>query len=94
MAQNINLGIFATENIQQATLSLLADLGIKMNVRSLQQIPISAVVSAQFGQTPKAVQAICDKIQESYLAGVISDKTFTSQDNETTFREACENVDK
>ena len=94
MAKNINLGIFANDNIQKATLSLLSDLGIEMHVRSEQHIPIPAVVAAQLGQTPKAVQDICDKIKESYLAGVISDKTFTSHDDAQTFNEACENMDK
>ena len=33
MGKTINLGIFASENIQKATLSLLSDLGIEMEVR-------------------------------------------------------------
>ena len=77
MGKAINLGIFASENIQKATLSLLSDLGIEMEVRSQQQIPIPAIVAASLGKTPQAVQDVCDKIAESYLVGIISDKTFT-----------------
>lgn len=94
MAKTINLGIFASDNIQRATLSLLSDLGIEMEVRSEQQIPIPAIVAASLGNTPKAVQNICDKIAESYLAGIISDKTFTGDDDAVSFEEACENADK
>lgn len=92
MGKEINLGIFASDNIQSATLSLLADLGIDMEVRSQQQIPIPAVVAASLGQTPKAVQEICDKIAESYLAGIISDNTFTGEGGAASFEEACQNV--
>lgn len=94
MAKTINLGIFANDNIQKATLSLLADLGIRMEVRSHQQIPIPAVVAASLGQTPNEIQEICSKIAESYLAGIISEKTFTGNDNVVSFEEACENVGK
>ena len=94
MAKTINLGIFANDNIQKATLSLLADLGIRMEVRSHQQIPIPAVVAASLGQTPNEIQEICSKIAESYLAGIISEKTFTGNDNVVSFKEACENVGK
>lgn len=94
MGKEINLGIFASDNIQSATLGLLSDLGIDMEVRSQQQIPIPAVVAASLGQTPKAVQEICDKIAESYLAGILSDKTFTGEDGATSFEEACENAGK
>ena len=76
MAKKINLGIFASDNIQKATLSLLADLGIRMEVRSHQQIPIPVVVAASLGETPNEIQEICSKIAESYLAGIISEKTF------------------
>ena len=94
MGKTINLGIFASENIQKATLSLLSDLGIEMEVRSQQQIPIPAIVAASLGKTPKAVQDICDKIAESYLVGIISDKTFTGEDDAASFEEACENTDR
>ena len=94
MAKTIDLGIFTTDNIQSATLSLLSDLGIEMEVRSEQQIPIPAIVASSLGKTPKAVQDICDKIAESYLAGIISDKTFTGDDYAISFEEACENADK
>ena len=94
MARTINLCIFASDNIQRATLSLLSDLGIEMEVRSEQQIPIPAIVAASLGNTPKAVQDICDKIAESYLAGIISDKTFTGENDAVSFEEACENADK
>ena len=94
MGKTINLGIFASENIQKATLSLLSDLGIEMEVRSQQQIPIPAIVAASLGKTPKAVQDICDKIAESYLVGIISDKTFTGEDDDASFEEACENTDR
>jgi len=94
MSKTINLGIFASENIQKATLSLLSDLGIDMEVRSQQQILIPAVVTASLGKTPQAVQDICDKITESYLAGIISDRTFTGEESVTSFGEACENADK
>lgn len=92
MGKEINLGIFASDNIQSATLGLLSDLGIDMEVRSQQQIPIPAVVAASLGQTPKAVQDICDKIAKSYLAGIISDKTFTGEEGAASFEEACENA--
>lgn len=92
MGKEINLGIFASDNIQSATLGLLSDLGIDMEVRSQQQIPIPAVVAASLGQTPKTVQEICDKIAESYLAGIISDKTFTGEEGAASFEEACENA--
>jgi hypothetical protein len=94
MAKTINLGIFASDNIQKATLSLLADLGIRMEVRSHQQIPIPAVVAASLGQTPNEIQEICSKIAESYLAGIISEKTFTGNDNVVSFEEACKSVGK
>ena len=94
MGKAINLGIFASENIQKATLSLLSDLGIEMEVRSQQQIPIPAIVAASLGKTPQAVQDICDKIAESYLVGIISDKTFTGEDDDASFEEACENTDR
>jgi hypothetical protein len=93
MGKAINLGIFANENIQKATLSLLSDLGIEMEIRSQQQIPIPAIVAASLGKTPKAVQDICDKIAESYLAGIISDRTFKGEDDAVSFEEACENTD-
>ena len=92
MAKKINLGIFASDNIQKATLSLLADLGIRMKVRSHQQIPIPVVVAASLGETPNEIQEICSKIAESYLAGIISEKTFAGNDNVVSFEEACENV--
>ena len=91
MAKNINLGVFAGENIQSATLSLLADLGIEMHVHSEQQISIPDIMDAILGKTPKAVLDICAKIRESYLVGVISDETFRNPDEEQTFFEACEN---
>lgn len=94
MGKAINLGIFASENIQNATLSLLSDLGIDMEVRSQQQIPIPAVVAASLGHIPQAVQSVCDKIAESYLAGIISDKTFTEEGNAVSFEQACNNVDR
>jgi len=94
MGKSINLGVFASENIQKATLSLLSDLGIDMEVRSQQQIPIPTIVAASLGKTPKAVQDICDKIAESYLAGIITDKTFTGEDDIISFEEACKNADR
>ena len=94
MGKSINLGVFASENIQKATLSLLSDLGIDMEVRSQQQIPIPTIVAASLGKTPKAVQDICNKIAESYLAGIITDKTFTGEDDIISFEEACKNADR
>ena len=94
MGKAINLGIFASENIQRATLSLLSDLGIDMEVRSEQQIPIPAIVTASLGKTPKAAQDICDKIAESYLVGIITDKTFTGEYDAASFEEACDNADR
>ena len=94
MAKNINLGIFANDNIQQATLSLLSDLGIKMYVRSEQQILIPAVVAASLGETPKEIQDICDKISESYLAGIISEDTFNKKDYTVPLEDALENASK
>ena len=94
MGKAINLGIFASENIQRATLSLLSDLGIDMEVRSEQQIPIPAIVAASLGKTPKTVQDICDKIAESYLVGIITDKTFTGEYDAASFEEACDNADR
>ena len=94
MGKAINLDIFASENIQRATLSLLSDLGIDMEVRSEQQIPIPAIVAASLGKTPKAVQDICDKIAESYLVGIITDKTFTGGYDAASFEEACDNADR
>lgn len=92
MGREINLGIFASENIQSATLGLLSDLGIAMEVRSQQQISIPDVVIASLGQTPKSIQNICNKIAESYLVGIISDKTFTGEDTSVSFEEVLENV--
>ena len=92
MGRELNLGIFSSENIQRATLGLLSDLGIDMEVRSQKRIPIPAVVAASLGQVPKSVQNICDKIAESYLAGVISDKTFKGEEGAASFEEACENA--
>ena len=91
MAKDINLGVFADENIQRASLSLLADLGIEMNVHSEQQIHIPDIMDGVLGKTPKAVLDICDKIKESYLVGVISDETFLGHDKEQTFVEARDN---
>lgn len=94
MGKAINLGIFANENIQKATLSLLADLGIKMEVRSHQQIPIPAIVTASLGQTSKEINDICNKISESYLAGIISENTLKGDSLSVSIEEAFENAGK
>lgn len=89
---NIKLGGFATDNIQKASLSLLSDLGIEMNVRSEKPISIENLIKGVLGQVPKTVKDICAKINESYLVGIISDKIFSNE--EENFDDAIKSAEQ
>lgn len=81
---------FSTDNIQQATLGLLAYLGISTDVITHEQISVTDLIE----QPSKMIKDICSKIDESYLVCSISDRTFQNNAEKETMDEIRINLGK